>query len=191
MVAGEDKVEIFALDGEKGVIPTGSILPVRNTSVGRAITEQKIIITADTRKSDYIDTRKLSEQGLLSTISAPLIIGDQVLGSLNIANFQTNAYDMQDQQLLQQLASLFASTLENRRLFEQTTQTLHQTQTLQRFSQTLAGLLDIEQVYTAFNQTCLEEVGFEYVQFSLVDHTQQAGQSCQWSKYYRGSDSPF
>jgi len=120
VVSDSDQIEIFALDGKKGVIPTGTKLPLNGTSVGQTIQEQRIIITLNTKESDYLDTRKLSEQGLLSTISAPLIVGDQVLGSLNIASHKLAAYDEQDERLLQQMASLVASMLENRRLFAQT-----------------------------------------------------------------------
>ena len=124
IISEEEQIEILALDGEKGVIPTGTKLPLAGTSVGQTVQAQRIIITSNTKESGYMDTRKLGEQGLLSTISAPLIIGDQVLGSLNIASRRLAAYDAQDERLLQQMASLVTSMLANRRLFEQTNQTL-------------------------------------------------------------------
>jgi PAS domain S-box-containing protein len=114
-----DKFKILAVEGAREAIPTGALLPLTGTLVGRAVREQRVITVADTQTAEYLDCQKLAEQGLLSTMSAPLVASGQVLGSLNVASRQPGAYDGRDENLLQQIASQLASTLENRHLVEQ------------------------------------------------------------------------
>jgi PAS domain S-box-containing protein len=66
-----DKFKILAVEGAREAIPTGALLPLTGTSVGRAVREQRVITVADTQTAEYLDCQKLAEQGLLSTMSAP------------------------------------------------------------------------------------------------------------------------
>ena len=124
----EGQMEVYALDGAQGIIPTGTILPLQGTSLGEAFRYKRVINVPDTRQYDFLDARKLSEQGVFSTLNAPLTVGDKILGTLNVGSLKVNAYTNNDMILLQQTAALVASMMENRRLFIQTETTLRDLQ---------------------------------------------------------------
>ncbi|MEM7034742.1 MAG: GAF domain-containing protein, partial [Chloroflexota bacterium] len=116
----ETVLEVFTLDGIKGAVVTGTQLPIENTQLGQAVKTQNPIIVSDTLMSEWVDARKLSEAGLRSLLDAPLIVGKDVIGTLNVGSEAAHSYGQREAQLMTQIASMLATTLENRRLFEQT-----------------------------------------------------------------------
>ena len=119
--------EVMGLSGEQGVIPMGTHLPLDKTMVGLCIRENRLIINANGQPDNYLDTKKLAEQGIISTMSVPLIIGGKTTGTLNIGSNQANAFGTREKALLQQTVSLFSSALENRQLLAQTQEALQET----------------------------------------------------------------
>lgn len=115
-----NEFEIFALDGVKGAIPVGAKLPFEDTAIGQAIRENRLINTPDIANSQYLDQQQLAKQGLQSTMTVPLIAGGHPIGTLNVGSKDLRAYDPHDESVMLQMASLLASAVENRRLFEQT-----------------------------------------------------------------------
>lgn len=115
-------LEILALQGEKGVLSTGTQLPIEGTSIGTSLREKRIVSIPNTLTEPWLDTHKLAQQDIRSTLSVPLIVGEQAIGTLNVGNKQVQAYTTQDENLLFQIASMVASAIENRRLFDQTRQ---------------------------------------------------------------------
>ncbi|MEM7347638.1 MAG: GAF domain-containing protein, partial [Chloroflexota bacterium] len=77
------------------------------------------------------------------------ISGRQILGTLNMGSVQVDTYQERDKQLAQQLASLIAAALESRRLFEQTRQTLAETETLYKINQQLNQSEDLQSLIKA------------------------------------------
>ncbi|MCA9957739.1 MAG: GAF domain-containing protein [Anaerolineales bacterium] len=117
---GSETFEVLALSGEKGAIPTGMHLPVAKTAVGKAITENRLIRQPeDAALEDYLDSSKLAEQGIRSILCTPLVATGTVLGTLNIASTKENAFQASDVNLMRQVTTLLASTLESRNLFQQ------------------------------------------------------------------------
>lgn len=126
------KFEVHALSGLKGVVPTGAELPIAGTAVGRAILENRPVLVSDAGASEYLDARHLASQGVRSTLNAPLVAGGEVIGTVNVGSTKPNSYSEQDERLMVQVASLLASTVENRRLFEQTRAALAEVEATQR-----------------------------------------------------------
>jgi signal transduction histidine kinase/DNA-binding response OmpR family regulator/HPt (histidine-containing phosphotransfer) domain-containing protein/PAS domain-containing protein len=114
-----DGLEVFALQGEAGVFPVGGQLPLKGTLAGRAIRERRLVNTADLRASDTLDATQLSRQGLRSAISAPIAIGERVVGVLNAGSEQVGIYSARDESVLMQIAAFLATTLENTRLYSE------------------------------------------------------------------------
>jgi len=112
-----DSLEVFALQGEAGVLPVGKQLPLKGTLAGRAVQERRLIRTADIRESDASDSRQLVGQGLRAIVNVPLGIGERVIGSLNVGSTQPGIYSARDESLLTQIAAFLATTMENIRLF--------------------------------------------------------------------------
>ena len=141
-----DQFEILALGGQKGVQPTGTRLLRSVSSVGHVFNTGQMLVNSDTRQSRFANTRELGHKGVLSTMIAPLISGKQILGTLNVGSTQLDAYQEQDKQLMQQIASLIASILESRQLFDQTQRALAETETLYQISRQLNQAEDLQSV---------------------------------------------
>jgi GAF domain-containing protein len=145
----EQMLELFSLEGEAGAVPVGSRIPVEGTAAGAAITSQRIINTADTRQSEFTAVTELQEAGILSTLNVPLITQSGVLGTLNVGSYRTNAFDSRAENLLRQIASLLASTIERHNLFEQTQAALGETATLYDISARLNAVTTADEIVEA------------------------------------------
>lgn len=116
---GEESAKVFALQGKKGAIPTGSVLPFTGTAVGLAIQENRIVqLPQEYPLSTYADSRQLAQQGLQSLIVVPLKVSGQVMGTLNIGSTQPYAFSESDINFAQQIATLLASTIDSWNLVE-------------------------------------------------------------------------
>jgi signal transduction histidine kinase len=71
----------------------------------------------DLRAYSDLVTQGLLMQGLRSSVIAPMIIGERLIGTLNVAHEKIEACTSRDESLLQQIASFLATNLENTRLF--------------------------------------------------------------------------
>lgn len=118
--------EVFALDGKTGLIPTGAILPVNNTMLGEVVKTKDTVIVHDTDINPWLDVRKLHESGLRSIMDAPLIVSGRILGTLNVATARSKAYGIRNRQIMIQMATMLAGTIENQRLFKRNERSLQQ-----------------------------------------------------------------
>ncbi|MBN2304580.1 MAG: GAF domain-containing protein [Anaerolineae bacterium] len=123
-------LEVFALDGVKGAIPVGAMLPIKGTAVGDCLSQREVLVINDLKKSDYLEAPQLAEQGLRSSANAPVIMGEVVIGTLNMGSARVQAYNERDEALLTQVASLLASHMQNQQLLEQTQIALSETEQL-------------------------------------------------------------
>jgi GAF domain-containing protein len=97
-------------------------IPLAGTSVGTAVLERRIQIIDDLSQSKNWDFIPGAGPGFHSAIQAPLILGERVLGALAITSRkQTHAFTETEAALMQQIAAVVATTIENYRLLEQTT----------------------------------------------------------------------
>ncbi len=138
-----DQLSVSALQGD-AVIPLGENVPVENTAVGLAVQENRIVVVSDFQADDwldYLDIQKLAEEGLHSCMDAPLVVGGEVIGTLNVGSHQLNPYTAADVGLMQQLVSLLSSAIENRRLFAQVQQALTEQRRLTADLETQRGTL--------------------------------------------------
>jgi GAF domain-containing protein len=67
-----------------------------------------------------------------SEIALPLMVGDSVLGVLDVQSTRESAFRQEDIETLQSMANQVAIALENARLFQETNQRLQELQTAQR-----------------------------------------------------------
>ncbi len=111
-----------------------------------------------------------------SEMALPLISRDEVIGALTVQSVERGAFSDEDITLLQAMADQLANAIANARLFEHVAHSqktaealLQETQALQHLSQALAGTLRVNEILNFFFQACTQEVGFDYIIFSLVD----------------------
>jgi signal transduction histidine kinase/CheY-like chemotaxis protein/PAS domain-containing protein len=112
-----DALEVYALQGEDGVLQVGKQLPLKGTMAGQAVLEQRLINSENLAESEALDATQLLKQGLRTTINAPMSVGDRVIGTLNVGSFRQGIYTKRDESLLMQIAAFLATTLENTQLF--------------------------------------------------------------------------
>ncbi len=116
---GQDAMEVLALRGEGSALPIGQRVPQDGTLVGQAVREKRVIRLADIRESDAADAQVLARQGLRAGMTAPLLVGERAIGTLNVASEQAGVYEARDESLFLQIASFLATTMENVRLFRE------------------------------------------------------------------------
>jgi signal transduction histidine kinase/DNA-binding response OmpR family regulator/HPt (histidine-containing phosphotransfer) domain-containing protein/PAS domain-containing protein len=112
-----ESLEVFALQGAAGIMPVGKRLPLQGTLAGQAIREKRLIRMANLQESEALDARQLAEQGLQAVMTAPMVFGERVIGTLNAGSEQPGVYSARDESLLMQIASFLTTTMENTRLY--------------------------------------------------------------------------
>jgi GAF domain-containing protein len=115
-----DSLEVLTLKGQAGAVPVGASLPLEGTAVGMAVRENRMVSTSDARASDFVDVKQMAEQGVLSTMSVPLVVGGQAVGTLNVGSTRVQGFDLRDENMMRQVGALLSSAIENRRLIEET-----------------------------------------------------------------------
>ena len=121
-IANSDQFEVYALSGEDGVIPAGVRLSLSNTSVGRAVREKRLINVPNLLENKQFEMKRLAKQGLHSVVNTPMMMGQRVVGVLNVASRHINAYSPHDEDLLRHITSFLATTIENTRLYREAEQ---------------------------------------------------------------------
>jgi GAF domain-containing protein/CheY-like chemotaxis protein len=110
---------------------------------GRVVKTGKPELVGDTtRDCDYIEF----DPSVHSQLSVPIRIGEQVIGVINVEHPDYYAFDKDDQRDLESLAAQAAITIQNARLYQQATERLNESQTLQQVATSLAGSLELQEV---------------------------------------------
>jgi GAF domain-containing protein len=133
----------------------GHRLPVGGKSmVGTAISTRKARIALD------VGTEPVRfENPLLpdtrSEIALPLMVGDSIIGIMDVQSKQEAAFKEQDVETLQGMANSVSTTLENARLFRETQKSLEELRLIQR-----------ENVVRTWSESAQEKQSYEYASTS-------------------------
>ncbi|MGE5603483.1 MAG: response regulator [Nitrososphaerales archaeon] len=114
-----DRLQVLALKCSLNLTPVGSRWPLEGTIVGQAVREKRLINTPDLTLVDALDAHVLAEPGVRSAITAPLLYGDRVIGTLRVASIEPSAFTPRDESLVRQVASFLATSIENVRLYNE------------------------------------------------------------------------
>jgi len=90
-----------------------------------------------------------------SEIALPLVVGDQVLGALDVQSTEAAAFDESSAAVLQGMADQLAVALRNAQLFQETSRNLHESSALERFSRAISGAADIQAILSALTEHLL------------------------------------
>jgi len=138
LLTADGDFDIYALHGEEGAVPEGIRISGEGRAIGRAVDERRVIIVPDDRSPDMPEIR--------SSMVAPLMTGGRVLGTLNVASNQPDAYTQSDGNLLTQIASHLSAAMENRRLFEDARIRAEELAVLNELAQALTAQLEVDQI---------------------------------------------
>ncbi len=118
LLTDDGKLELFALDGVSGIMPTGVVLPLKGSMVGEVVSTGRPIHLLDCSTSEWADARHLLSMGLRASVDVPLIASGRVLGTLNTAASDPTVYDSDAEETLVQIATILSCLLEKQRLYD-------------------------------------------------------------------------
>lgn len=120
----QEHLRLYALDfpGGKGLVEEQMVERIDRALPGRAVTTRKPYVAAHEdilrfRQSEML--RRHLEEGLKSAAFIPLITRDRVLGTLNVASLQPDAFSQDALDLLAHAANPIAIAVENALAFRQ------------------------------------------------------------------------
>ncbi len=165
----KDKVRIFALQGLNMVSPLNEELTVEDTQIGLAVKRREVINNPNMTDNTLFDLRQLAKQGIHSVLNAPLIVRNEVIGTLNAASKKHQAYREQDEAVFVQVASLLAAAIANQQLFDQMQNALMQTKVLYDASQEVARQRDMTQLLETVYRQLLGVISIDAFFVGLYD----------------------
>jgi diguanylate cyclase (GGDEF)-like protein len=117
----ENDVRFLALSSDIGSAwQVGERVPIKGSATEWVATRKKGLIESDLSQESKFATAKYHlRQGVRSIAYLPLIVKDEVIGSLIVASCYPDAYSQKHLKLLEQLASQIAMPIENSRIYAQ------------------------------------------------------------------------
>ncbi|MEO1620744.1 MAG: GAF domain-containing protein, partial [Cyanobacteria bacterium J06632_3] len=110
-------IEVFALEGPVTELAKSTcILCTQQSYIGYTILTQKNTLATAAEDSIYPDLAHLASEGLISVMTAPLLVSGEAIGALNVGSCQANLYRDADLSILTQIAALTATNIERLRL---------------------------------------------------------------------------
>ncbi len=164
-------------------------IPLEGSLLGEVVKHKRLVSEYNLKKSPYPDTKALIEQHHVhSLIAAPLLTGDDVLGTLMVATQKEAAYTLQEETLMQSISSIVASTVENRRLFQQIQRRSLQLETSAEVSRFASTILDPEELLPEVVNLITTGFNLYYTGLFLVDETGEiTGEPNKWAVLRAGS----
>lgn len=130
--------------------------PIAGTVVEVAIRQRQLMYLADVSQHDYADINVMAKRaGIRSVMIAPLITARGVLGGIDLMSNQVDGFNIQDQTLLQQVATLVASTLESQQLFAEAQKQAQKERLVNVITQKIQGTVTMESAL----ETAVTELG--------------------------------
>ncbi len=176
----EQNLELFSLSEVEGAVSTGFVFPLEGSAAGAAIRGTSIVNVSDVNSSNFLEAPNLCRQNRQSSLHVPLATQSGILGTLNVSSQQRNAFKHQDENLLRQIASLFASTLERQKLFEQTELALDETEVLYQASARLNTVQNYDQILDVLREYTIAGQQVNLVSLNLFDHPWTSQYQPEW-----------
>jgi GAF domain-containing protein len=103
-----------------------------------------------------------------SEIALPLVVGDQVLGALDVQSTQAAAFDESSAAVLQSMANQIAVALNNATLFQQTMRQAQRQAEITQLSRSLFAATNAEELYRVLTTTLGGIVPHDYLSLTLT-----------------------
>ena len=122
-----DRVRLHALDfpDNQGALTEGGTGDAHDSPAERALQTKQPVVVQDRREMQTFShavTRLLVARGFQSLCSLPLLSRDRVIGCLNLASRQEQAFSGQDVEFLSQVAGQIALAVENALAYQEITE---------------------------------------------------------------------
>lgn len=115
----DNEIQFLALSSEAGSAwQLGGRLPIKGTAIERIAANRKAIIEPDLSLESHFTMGEYHlREGMRSVAYVPLVVRDEVIGTLIVASQHPDAYAQKQIDILEQLASRIAVPVENSRLY--------------------------------------------------------------------------
>jgi signal transduction histidine kinase/DNA-binding NarL/FixJ family response regulator len=112
LTSKKDSALVHVLGDDAGVIPEGEEVSIEGTILAQAIQEKRVVSIHEIAK-DSPSAPILSHKGFHSCVVVPLLVGEEVVGTLNVGSYAPGSYDIRDEELLIHVASFLSITIDN------------------------------------------------------------------------------
>jgi GAF domain-containing protein len=152
---GGQQLDIYALkpEGEAEFVTTSYDLD--QTALGIAMRTQLTQRLDYDPDSDFLDIRDFSREGYHAFLNAPLTTRGRVIGTINVRSTHRHAFDLNDENLLQQMAALIASNIESRQLLAEAQRQAQRERLVNDITQKIQSAVTVESAL----QVAIQELG--------------------------------
>lgn len=145
-------------------------MPLDQGITGQVLATGKPIRLQDVNTfPDYV----VVNQSIRSEICVPLKAGDQIIGVLNAESPQVDAFDENDEKLLETLAGQLAMAIARMRLYQVALRSADKQAVLYRVAQEIGASLELKQVYQSVHRAVKELMPCEDFLIALLDEERQ------------------
>jgi diguanylate cyclase (GGDEF)-like protein/PAS domain S-box-containing protein len=131
---------------------------------------QPISILAKDPDADPAEVALLQKNGAVSLLMLPLVVGEQVIGLVELDESERKReFTAAEIRLCQALADQAAVAIQNARLFQETRQRALQLQTIEEVGRKVSAILDPEELFPHVAKTIQHNFGYYHVDIFLVD----------------------
>jgi PAS domain S-box-containing protein len=140
-----ENVSVYTVEMGTRYPPSGA--PANQGLTATVINEGRSIILRNSLEIEQNEVLHFgSPNQVQSAVAVPLRINDQVIGMLSAQCYDTYAYDIEEQSLLEMLATHAATAIENNRLFELEQKRRQEAENLRQAASIISSTLDINHV---------------------------------------------
>lgn len=156
----------------------GGVHPPQRVPRGKGLSGYVLSTGQPVRMDDYLAQDQIEAlsfgdpEEVRAILAVPLRIGEETIGVISVQAYQPNAYDEEDQRLLETLAALFATLIRNAYLLEKSQRHLRELEILQRLSTALRKTQTLDEMCPLFVSHALQAVGADIGSIYLLEpHT--------------------
>jgi PAS domain S-box-containing protein len=163
---------IFVYTMEAGVRHYMGNEPASEGLNGKVVdTGKSVILESEKDTSNY--PRFGTEKHVQSAVAVPMRIGDRIIGMISAQSYESGSYSLEEQSLLEMLATHAATAIENARLFQEENRRTQIIETLVDIANEIATTQDIIPVLDKITQRALDLLDANHVAIYLLHDDNQ------------------
>ena len=161
---------LAALDSPRAELSQGTRLPVNATAAATDILAARVHLTPDlTAETGFQAEAILDQAGYRACINLPLIAGEWVIGSLNLASRHAGGFTRAQLPPLLLIADAVAIAIENMHLFEAEQARREELTALYNLSRDLADLNEYEAIMNLIVLRAVETIRLTFARIAICD----------------------
>lgn len=169
---------MFVLDTNVAALTEGSKMPISQTSAGQDILTGLPHLTPNLAKEkDLPGEQILFQAGFRSRINLPLLVGSEVIGSLNLGSREVEKFHPNQLSVLQQIADAVASAVRNSQVFKIEQRKREEADTLRQAALALTTALHRQDVIERILAQLQQVVPYDTCSVQLYHQQGEAGQA--------------